>query len=138
MIWAIIGLICLAMLAVVGLTQLVTLRANRHVLGRPQLTEYEFAARYFPENQRAIAITVRRLLAPYVPVNAGRIAPSDRLVEDLGLAARLACGLDAVEFVKDLEEEFKIEFNESDYYELKTFQDTVRLVARKTAAADSD
>lgn len=102
------------------------------------MTEYEFAARHFPKDQRAIAAKVRRLLAPYVPVNAGRIAPSDRLVEDLGLAARLACGLDAVEFVKDLEEEFKIEFNESDYYELKTFQDTVSLVVKKTATTDRD
>jgi hypothetical protein len=131
MTWIIIALACFSLLAALGLRQSVILRANRHVWGRPELTEDDFAARYFPEDQRAIAVTIRQLLAPYVPVNAGRIEPSDRLVEDLGLAARLSRGLDGVAFAQDIEQEFNIEFDQTDYYEMKTFRDMVNLVASK-------
>jgi hypothetical protein len=125
------GLLGIGVLVVIGLTRSVTLRANLRVWGRPLLAEDEFAARHFPEGQRAIAAQARRLLAPYLPVNAGRIEPSDRLVEDLGLAARLSHGLDGDAFARDLEEAFGIEFSESDFYEMRTLRDVVNLVAGK-------
>ena len=131
MIWTIIGLIALGLLMGIGWRLSVTVRANRHVWGRPVLDEESFAAQYFPAEQRAIAITLRRLLAHYVPVNVGRILPSDRLAEDLGLAARFSRGLDIVAFAEDLEVEFHIEFEEADYFELKTLRDVVGLVERK-------
>ena len=131
MAWTLIALICLGLLAAVGLAQSPTLRANRHVWGRPARTEEAFADAFFPPEQRAAAIRVRRALAPYLPVNIARIEPDDRLAEDLGLAARLAAGLDCVAFVQDLEAEFKIAFDAPDFERLRTFRDAVSLVAGK-------
>jgi len=125
MIWTIGWLVGLVVLVAIGWRQSVTVRANRHVWGRPVLSEEDFATKYFPAEQRAIAARLRRLLAHYVPVNVGRILPSDRLVEELGLAARFSRGLDIVAFAEDLEAEFHLEFEEADYYELKTLRDAV-------------
>jgi len=64
---------------------------------------------------------------------ASLVQPSDRLIDDLGLAARVSCGLDVVSFVQDLENEFKIEFDEDDYLKMQTFQDAVEIIIGKTA-----
>ena len=86
MIWTVIGLVCLLVLVVIGVMQSVRWKV-RHVARRPKLSEVEFAERFFPEEQRETALRIRRRLAPYIAVNAGRIQPSDRLGDDLGLAA---------------------------------------------------
>lgn len=132
MTWMVFLVICFGVLLLVGVANSVTLRVNRHVWNRPAVPAETFAATHFPENQRVMAIKLRELLAPYLPVNIDRLLPTDRLIEDLGLSARLSRGMDLVVFAEDIEEEFKIEFEETDYYEMTTFQDVVNLVARKT------
>ena len=134
MAWTITAFVCIGLLAVIGVAQSATLRANRHVYGRPARSEDDFAARFFPPEQWETAIQVRRLLAPYLPVNAARIEPSDRLTDDLGLAARMAYGLDSVAFVEDLEATFNICFDELDHQRLRTFRDAVERVAEKITA----
>ncbi len=111
--------------------------ALRHVWGRPTLVVEEIAAKFFPMEQRDIASKVLRLLTPYLPVSAGRVHPDDRLIDDLGLSACLSRGLDEVEFVHDLEDEFKIEFGEDDYLHMQTFRDTVEIVAVKISMDQS-
>ena len=134
MTWTTFIILCIGLLAAIGAVQSVTLRVTRHVWGRPAVSADAFAAAHFPEGQRATAIKLRELLAPYLPMNIGRLWPTDRLMEDLGLSARLSRGLDLVAFAEDIEAEFKIEFEETDYYEMTTFRDVVNLVERKTAA----
>jgi len=134
MTWTTLIILCIGLLLVVGLARSVTLRVNRLVWGRPAVPAEAFAAVHFPEGQRDMAIKLRELLAPYLPMNIGRLLPTDRLIEDLGMSARLSRGLDLVAFAEDIEAEFKIEFEETDYYEMTTFRDVVNLVERKTAA----
>jgi hypothetical protein len=131
MIWTILGVVCLLVLAVIGVMQSVRWKV-RHVARRPKLSEAEFALRFFPVEQGETAIKVRRLLAPYIPVNAGRIQASDRLGDDLGLAAGHMCDLDLVSFAMNLEEEFKIEFDEKEDLRMLTFQDLVKMIVKKT------
>lgn len=124
----------LTLVAAYAVAQSVTVRANARVWGRPLLTGEEFAARHFPPEQRVLAAQLRSLLAPYVPIHAGRIAPTDRLVDDLGLGARISRGMDAEEFFRAIQREFGIDLDEPDFYEMTTFRSTVELIARKLAA----
>lgn len=131
MIWTGIGIVCFMVLLAVGLMHSTRFKALRHVYGRVKLGADEFAEKYFPEEQREIASKVRHLLAPYLTVSSASIRPNDRLIDDLGLSERLSCGLDEVEFVHDLEDEFKIEFGEDDYLQMQTFRDAVDIVEEK-------
>jgi len=131
--WTVTGIICFVVLAVMGIMQSVRWKVSRHIAGRKKLPETEFAGKYFPMEQKEAAVKVRRLLVPYIPVNVGYIQPSDRLIDDLGLAARMSCGLDVVAFVQDLEDEFKIEFDEEDYLQMQTFLDAVEIILNKTS-----
>lgn len=125
------GILIAAVIALVAITQSVKFQAYYHIAGRPELPDEEFAAKYFPEARRSIAIEVRRILAPYLSIGVTRIQPQDRLVKDLGLSARISHGLDLVNFVEDLKEEFKIEFSEEDFFRMQTFGDAVRIVEEK-------
>jgi len=118
-------------LVATGLLHSARFRAFCHVWGRTKLVAGEFAEKYFPVEQREIAVKVLHLLAPYLTVSASRIHPSDLLVDELGLAAGLSDGLDEVSFVHDLEDEFKIEFTEDDYLQMQTFKDAIEIIARK-------
>jgi hypothetical protein len=132
MIWTIIGVICTAVLVVIGVLQSVRWKVSRHVAGRLRLSEVEFAERFFPAQQRPTAMKLRQLLSPYIPVKTDRIQPSDRLGSDLGLAAGHLRDLDLIAFAQDLEAEFKIEFDEDDDLRMLTFQGLVELVIKKT------
>jgi acyl carrier protein len=135
MVWTFIGIVFV--LAAIGFMQLVAVRVSRYVAGRPRLSEDAFAEKFFPKEQKATAIKVRQLLVPYLPVNVSYVHPSDRLVDDLGLSARLSRGLDVVSFVQDLEDEFKVEFSENDYYRIQTFHDVVEIITEKTCGRGS-
>ena len=131
MIWTVIGIVCFVVLAVIGIMQSVRWKV-RHVARRLGLSEVQFAERFFPAEQRETAIKIRKLLAPYIPVNADRIRPSDLLGDGLGLAAGHLCDLDLISFEMDLEEEFKIKFGEEDDLRMLTFQGTVEMVLERT------
>ncbi|MDD4871160.1 MAG: hypothetical protein PHR77_11430 [Kiritimatiellae bacterium] len=136
MVWIFIGIVFV--LTAIGFMQLVAVRVSRYVAGRPRLSEDAFAEKFFPEEQRTKAIRIRQLLAPYLPVNVSYVHPSDRLVDDLGLSARLTRGLDLVSFVQDLEDEFKVEFGEDDYLQIQTFHNVVEIVIEKTGGRGPD
>jgi len=129
--WIDIGILLGSILALVAITQSVKFRAYYHVAGRLELPDDEFVTKFFPEPRRQIAIKVRQILAPYLPTGVTRIQPQDRLVKDLGLSARISRGMDLVNFVEDLKQEFSIEFSEEDFFRLKTFADAVNIVAEK-------
>ncbi len=137
MIWTGIGIFCFIILVAVGLMQSACFRAFRHVAQRPKLTGSEFVGKFFPVEQRDVAGKVLELLEPYLPISTARIHPSDRLIDNLGLSARLSCGLDVVAFVQDLENEFKVEFTEEDYLKMQTFRDAVEIISKKTQKRDS-
>lgn len=130
--WIDIGIVVVAIVVLVVIRQSVIFRAYCHIAGRPALADDEFAATYFPGPPGPIAVNVREMLALYLPTGVSRIQPQDRLVDDLGLSARLSRGMDLVAFVEDVEAEYKIEFTEDDYLRLQTFGDAVRLVGEKT------
>lgn len=119
------------MIIATGLIQSVALRVFLRVWQRRKVSGPELAEKFFPVEQRVIAVKVRELLAGYIPVNVDRILPDDRLVDDLGLSARLSRGLDLVAFVEDIQEEYKVEFSEEDYLRMQTFRDAVEIVAEK-------
>jgi len=132
MIWTIIGVVCFGVLAVIGAMQSARWRVSRPVADRMRLSEVAFAERFFPAEQRETARKIRRLLAPYIPVNANRIQPSDLLVDDLGLAAGHLRDLDMISLVQALEKEFKVESSDDDDLQMQTLQDAVEMVLKKT------
>jgi hypothetical protein len=131
MIWTIIGLVCLLVLAVIGVLQSVRWKV-RHVAGRPKLPEAEFAERFFAEEQRETALRIRRRLAPYIPVNAGRIQPSDLLGDDLGLAAGYMRDLDLIDLAMELEAEFKIELGDGVDLRTLRLRELVEMIRKET------
>jgi hypothetical protein len=135
--WTVAGILGVAVLAAIGVFQSVRWKVSRHVAGRQKLSDSEFAEKYFPAEQRETAVKLRRMLETYIPVNVNLVQPQDRLVDDLGLAARFSCGLDVVSFVQDIEDEFKVEFGEEDYLQMQTFHDAVEIVFGKTALTTS-
>ena len=133
-IWTCVMLLIVA----VAVLQSATLRAVRHVWKRTKISDATFADSFFPAEQQEIAVEVRQLMARYLPVQVERILPEDRLVEDLGLSARLSRGLDLVAFVKDVENEYGIEFVEDDYLRMQTFRDVVAIIAEKRSGKARD
>lgn len=81
-------------------------RANAIMVGRQQLTAQEFAMKFFPSPQHAIAATVWDILAGVLIVDVTRMWPDDRLVADLGLGH--VDGLDVYHFDGDLQTHFGI------------------------------
>ena len=79
-------------------------RANAIMLGRRELTAHEFAAKFFPTSQQAIAATVSEVLAGVLIVDVARVWPDDRLVGDLGMGQ--VDGLDAYHFDGELRTRF--------------------------------
>ncbi len=132
MIWTVLGVVCSLVLVVIGVGQSVRWKV-RHVAGRPKLSEAEFAERFFPEEQRETAIRIRRRLAPYIPVNAGRIQPSDRLGPDLGLAAGYMRDLDLIDLAMELDAEFNIELGDGVDLRTLSLRELVEMIRKETS-----
>jgi hypothetical protein len=130
MIWTVIGFVCLLVLAVIGVMQSVRWQV-RHVARRPKLSETEFAERFFPKEQKETAIRILRRLAPYIPVNTGRVQPSDLLGHDLGLAAGYMRDLDLIDLALELEAEFKVELGDEVDLRALSLRELVEMIWQK-------
>ena len=103
---------------------------RRRMARRPRLTDEEFA-RFFPPDHAQVAAKVRMLLARHATVDLARITPSDGLADDLRIDD--LDSMATVEFLLDLENEFRITIGDEDAQEMRTVEDVVRWVAAKTA-----
>jgi len=72
---------------------------------------------------------VTSLIAKEYNVDAAKLAPSTRLVEDLNVDS-----LDAVELMMRIEDVFNFKISDQEAQTLKTVEDIVRLVTARTAA----
>ncbi len=71
---------------------------------------------------------VRDVIAAILHIDADRIIPPARIVEDLG-----ASSLDMVEMIMALEDAFGLEIADSDAESLRTVADVNELMAKKSA-----
>jgi acyl carrier protein len=117
-------LLLVAAFLVVGLLHLlIKRRAARVVAGREPDSHADFGRRFFAGDEVAIAANARALLNRYIPVDASLVGPDDELVQDLCLAA--IDGLDADEYVSDLERSFGIRIPSREAARWRTLRDIV-------------
>ena len=96
--------------------------------GREALSDALFAARFYPEDAESVAVRIRRILAKHLLADLSRLHPTDRIREDLRLGA--GDGLDEVEFLMEVEDEFGISITEEDPV-VTAVDDLVELVRGK-------
>lgn len=108
--------------------QRVRFRVRSRMSGRPALTCEAFGARYFSDDQAAIADRMREILAHHVPLDLSRLAPEDRLLVDLEMDV-LRHG-SSFRFFLDLEAEFEIELDDRLLDEDVTMGEIVETIAR--------
>lgn len=73
---------------------------------------------------------VKTIIAARIPVDADRVVPDARIVEDLG-----ADSLDQVEIVMELEDAFDLEIPDEDAQKLQTVQEAIDYVCVRKAVA---
>ena len=84
-----------------------------------------WARSYFPEGQQNLAATVASILVEQLGVGLNSLYPTARFIEDLGVD-----GLDAVELVMALEEEFEFSIPD-DCERLMTVGELVQYLSRR-------
>lgn len=119
------------MVAVLAFYLSVRKRASRAVSGREPLTAEQFAALFQTEKERALAAAIRDRLRRHIPVDPALVRPDDRLCEDLQLAA--ADGLDANEFVIEVERICGVKISAAAAEKMLTLRDLVSYVAARAA-----
>jgi len=67
----------------------------------------------------------KQVVARTLKIDAGRIKPESRFVEDLG-----AESIQSIELIAAFEEEFDIEIDEEDALEVKTFENVINFVGK--------
>jgi len=102
-------------------------RALAHMAGRPDLSEIEFAKRYFPPDRAEIAAKLREIFSRHTIVNLSQLQPNDRFIEDLRMDA--LDSMATVEFVIEIEKEFGITIPNAAAEKMLTFQSVVDYVA---------
>jgi len=75
-----------------------------------------------------ILAKVRDIVVDKLGVEESEIVPSARFIEDLG-----ADSLDTVELIMKFEEEFDLEIPDSEAENLKTVQDAIDYITKRTA-----
>ena len=109
-------------------------RANAIMLGRRGLTAHEFATRFFPSSQQAIAATVSEVLAGVLIVDVARVWPDDRLVGDLGMGQ--VDGLDAYHFDGELRTRFGISVLDVFKTEDPSVREVIECISRRLPNCD--
>lgn len=128
---------CVYILAVVGAAcgyrALLDGRRKRRVAARlrarPQLSDAEFGARYFPPEQARIAAEVRQLLSRYVPLRLNGLQPDDAFENDLQIATFGRTAL--TEFLMAAEERFEVRLRHRQGIVIRTVGDLVAAIARE-------
>jgi acyl carrier protein len=100
---------------------------------RPQLDPQGFANYYFPENQRSVAVFIRREMDSYVPFSLAGLHPDDRFIADLQLD--FWDDLAAAELVRHAEKHFRIKIPNSDAQKIFTIRELIVLVQMKIEEA---
>jgi len=80
----------------------------------------------------AVEDKVKEVIVDQLGVDAAKVTPEARFVEDLG-----ADSLDTVELVMALEEEFDIEILDEDAEKIRTVNEAISYVKNKTEAKGS-
>ena len=101
-------------------------RAKEVMRDRRAVSPSEFGSEFFPKDQAEIACRLRDILKKVLIVDASRIRPDDRLIEDLGLGQ--VDGLDPNWLECDIEESFGANLKPS-WPSIKTVRDLVTYVA---------
>lgn len=70
---------------------------------------------------------IKEILARYAEVGIDKINDESRLVGDLGLDS-----MDLVDLVIDLEDEFRVEINDRDLWNIQTFSDIKTYLSERT------
>lgn len=102
---------------------------ERRIQHRPPRNDDEFS-RLFPNEQGTIAVRIRQILQPWVDIDLARMAPTDWLCRDLGLA-RLD-GMDVTGFIQDVEKAFHIKIPDSEAEKMRSLKDVTEFVASAT------
>ena len=76
-----------------------------------------------------IADKVKKLIAEKLEVDPGDVVPKASLIDDLG-----ADSLAIVEMIMTMEEEFDIEVPDEDAEQLRTVEDAIKYIEKKTQA----
>jgi len=117
--------------ATVGVHLVIRKRAFRAVRGRSPLDAEQFAALFGSDRERAFAASVRDRLRRFIPVDPALVRPDDKLCADLQLAA--LDGLDANDFVLEVENLTGVKIPDQDAAKMLTLRDIVSYVAARTS-----
>ena len=120
-----------ALAAIAGLVLKLSIakRARRALSGRTALPAEEFAALFDSEKERAVAVAIRDRLRRYIAVDPALVRPDDKLCEQLQLAA--ADGLDANQFVMEVEKIAGVKIPDVQAADMRTLRDIVSYVAAR-------
>ena len=122
--------ISLAVAAAVAVHLTTRSKARRVIRSRAPLSAAEFGALFATEAEAALAPVIRDRLRAYIPVDPAFVLPDDKLCEELQLA--VADGLDANEFIVDVERAVGTKIPDRDAQTMFTLRDIVSyLAARK-------
>lgn len=70
---------------------------------------------------------IKKVLHENLNIDPNKIAPTTHVLDDLGLDS-----LDFVELVMSLEDEFKVKISDEEVMNVKTIQDVINLLKKKT------
>ena len=104
-------------------------KARRLRLGRKPLTDEAFGLEFFSGPESQIAAKARAALNRYIPGDTLRIHPDDELVRDLQLAT--VDGLDANDYLRDLEREFGVSIPDAESVRWRSLRDVVTFLSKR-------
>jgi acyl carrier protein len=102
-------------------------RALRHMQGRKPLPDDDFGRQFFPPHHAEIAARLRRILSRHIALDLSRLHPDDKLVEDLRMDS--LDSMSTVEFIVDVEKEFRIVIPDAEAEQMHSLRDVVEHVA---------
>lgn len=105
--------------------------AAQIMTGRSPLTHEQFGVQFFASAQATIATKLREMLAKSLIVDARRIHPDDRLIEDLGFGQMDGLDGNVLEF--DVEREFGVSLRPG-WPDFRTVRDLVTYVSTRYRA----
>jgi acyl carrier protein len=127
-----IGLFLYVVMPMSRRSRAVQRRAAEVLHDRPSLSAEEFGQTLFPPEQSAIATWLRKTLEEILIVDASRIRPDDRLIDDLGFGQVDGMDPNFLEF--EVEREYGVKLRPA-WASVKTGRDLVTYIYRAQAAS---